>query len=121
MSKALGWIERQQFEAQARLFGIRVKNGTVSGRGNSGPVSGAHASVESVGELQKRITATRMVLTGPFALAFKKKRDDRQIFLTITGADDAYTILIELQGDPKHQSSARQFAARFNALATRTS
>jgi hypothetical protein len=117
MSKTLGWVERQQFEAQARLFGIKVKNGTVSGRGESGPVAGAHATVESVGELQKRYTATRMLLTGPFALAFKKKRDERQIFLTIIGADDAYTILIELKGDPKHQSSARQFAARFNALA----
>ena len=117
MFKTLGWVEQQQFAAQGRLFGIHIRNGTVSHGRDGGPIAGAHATVESVGELHKRITATRMVLTGPFALAFRKKRDDRQVFLTITGPDDAYTILVELKGDPKHQASARQYAARFNQFA----
>jgi hypothetical protein len=117
MRKATGWIEARQFAAQARVFGIKISDGVVSHRGQSGPVAVAHATVESVGELQKRITATRLLMTGPFALAFKKKRDERQVFLTITGADDSYAILVELKGDPKTQASARQFAARFNTLA----
>jgi hypothetical protein len=117
MRKATGWIEARQFAAQARIFGIKISDGVVSHRSQSGPIAGAHASVESVGELQKRITATRLLMTGPFALALKKKKDERQVFLTITGHEDSYEIVVELKGDPKTQASARQFAARFNSLA----
>lgn len=118
------WLQRQrenasarQVTAQARVYGIKIKDGTVSRRGQSGPLAGARATIESVGDLHKRITATRLVTTGVFALALKKTRDDRQVFLTITGAEDSYTILVELKGDPKTQASARQFAAGFNSLA----
>jgi hypothetical protein len=38
---------------------------------------------ESAGDLHRRITATRIVLTGVFALAFKKKKDDRTAFVTV--------------------------------------
>ena len=117
MFKTLGWVEQQQFAAQGRLFGIKVKDGHVYHKGQGGSIVGARASVESVGELQRRVTATRMMLTGPFAWAFKKKRDERQVFLTITGPDDSYIIVVDLPGDPKHQASARQYAARFNSLA----
>jgi hypothetical protein len=41
------------------------------------------ASVETAGEIEGRITATRLVLTGPFALALRKKKDDRELFLYI--------------------------------------
>jgi hypothetical protein len=107
VARASSWLAERQFAAQARVFGIKIKDGVVSHGRNSGPVAGAHATVESVGEVQKRL--------------LRKNKDERQVFLTITGPDDSYTILVELKGDPKHQASARQFAARFNSLASSSS
>ncbi len=107
MRKATDWLAERQFAAQGRLFGIKISDGVVSHRNQSGPIAGARATVESVGELQKRL--------------LRKNKDERQIFLTITGKDDSYTILVELKGDPKHQASARQFAARFNSLVASSS
>src|SRR6266700_2109113 len=106
---------KTRLQREAKALGITIKDGRVSARNQpGGPIAGADATVESVGELQKRITATRLVLTGPFALAFKKKRDERQLFITITGADDSYVIVAEVSGKPIFQSAARRFAALFN-------
>lgn len=38
---------------------------------------------ETAEQINRRITATRLVLLGPFALAFKKKKMDKQKYLTI--------------------------------------
>lgn len=76
-------------------------------------LAGVQASVESVGELQRRVTVTRMALTGPFAFALKKKRDERDLFLTIEGPDFQWVIEV----DPKKGADARQFAAKINTAA----
>ena len=65
----------------------------------------AHAEVDSAGELSKRFTATRLALFGPFALAMKKSKDKRQLFLAIEGANGGF--LVEI--DPKRQAEARRF------------
>lgn len=77
------------------------------------PVAGAEARVESVGELQRRVTATRLLATGVFAFALKKKADDRELYLTVTAPD--YQFVVEL--DPKKGADARVFAAKVNTLA----
>lgn len=77
------------------------------------PIVGAEARVESVGELQRRITATRLLTTGVFAFALKKKADDRELYLTVTAPD--YQFVVEL--DPKKGADARTFAAKINTLA----
>jgi hypothetical protein len=72
--------------AQARLYGITIKDGIVSKRGpGDGPLAGAQPRVESAGEVDKRVTATRFVLTGPLAFALRKKKDHRRLFATIGG------------------------------------
>ena len=81
--------------------------------GEGGPVAGAHATVETSGELSRRITATRLATTGVFALALKKKRGERQLSLTVTGT--GFEFVVEL--DPDKQADARRFAARLNTAA----
>lgn len=81
------------------------------------PLPGVRASVESVGQLSRRITATRLVAVGVFALALQKKQDDRSVFLTIEGPGVAIVREIRVSGSPGVQRSAREFAAVVNARA----
>lgn len=74
------------------------------------PVAGVTATVETVGALNTRITATRLLATGPLALALRKKKDDRELFLTIDGPAFQWVISV----DPKKQREAREFAAKVN-------
>ncbi|MEV6124860.1 hypothetical protein AB0M23_30870 [Streptomyces sp. NPDC052077] len=68
------------------------------------PVTGATITVDR-GEAAKRITATRVALTGPFALLMKK--DSTQLFVTIEGADGSAMILA---CPAKKELDARKFA-----------
>jgi|SRR5215510_6236015 len=97
----------------ARSYHIEIKNGVVSHKTGRGPVAGARAMIETSGSIQRRLSATRLVLLGPFALAFLKSKDNRSLWLTIVG--DTFEILAELP--PKHEAQARQWATRFNNLA----
>jgi hypothetical protein len=76
------------------------------------PAAGAHASVETEGEIVRRYTATRLVLAGPLALAFKKKKDRRELYLTVEGNGFAFVV----ECNPKKGAEARQFAAKINTL-----
>jgi hypothetical protein len=68
--------------------------------------------------LDKRVTATRFVLTGPLAFALRKKKDHRQRFITIDG--EGYQIFADVSGaDEKSQRRAREFAADFTTVAAR--
>jgi len=99
--------------AKANAFGpICLDSGRVlnSETAEGGSVKGAHATVETSGELEKRVTATRLILTGPLAFGLRKKKDTRQLFLTVEGEDFAFVVEV----DPKKQTEARQFAARIN-------
>ncbi len=85
---------------------------TVSLRGQGGSLVGATATVDTAGAIQRRITATRIVLTGVFALAWQKKSDDRELYLLIEGVD--YSIVAQI--DPSKGALARQFAAGMNSI-----
>lgn len=97
-----------------RFGGVTIKNGEIRHKDGSGPLAGAHASVDSAGDLDRRITATRLILTGPFALALRKKKDQRELYLLVEGQGFA---IVE-QIDPKKGVDARKFAARLNTLAS---
>lgn len=58
------------------------------------PPAGARATVETSGQLEKHVTATRLILTGPFAFGLRKKSDNRQLFLTVKGDGAGFTIEI---------------------------
>lgn len=72
------------------------------------PLIDVRARVETSGELQTRITATRLLATGALALAWRKKKDTRAVLLTIEGPDFAW--LIEV--DQSDEAAARRFAAK---------
>jgi hypothetical protein len=94
-----------------RVWGDRVVRG--SGKGaESHPLGGVSARVERGADLEKRVTATRLVTMGVFALA-AKKRTGGEAYLTIEGPDFFWTITV----DPKTQPDAREFAAKVNDLA----
>jgi hypothetical protein len=97
----------------ARHFHIEIKDGQVSHKTGRGPIAGARATVETAGLITRRITATRILALGVFALAFLKKRDSRELFLTIEGP--TFQILAELP--PKEATRAREWAVKFNNLA----
>ncbi|MFB7007878.1 MULTISPECIES: hypothetical protein [unclassified Streptomyces] len=68
-------------------------------------VAGATITIDR-GEAAKRITATRVALTGIFALALKK--DSTKLFVTIEGADGESAMLLECPA--KREADARKFA-----------
>lgn len=74
------------------------------------PVTGVTATVDTAGNINRRVTATRLVAVGVFALALKKKQDDREVFLLIDGPDFQWVVDV----DPKKAAEARKFAARVN-------
>lgn len=65
--------------------------------------------VETAGDFYRRITATRMVLTGLFALAWQKKKDNRSAFVTV---DVDYEPRWVQELDPQKQGKMLEFATR---------
>lgn len=77
------------------------------------------ARVEDSGTVNRRLTATRMVALGVFALAAPKKQDDRSVYLTIEGPTTAIVRTIEFAKNPTAGDVARRFAAAVNLHARR--
>ncbi|WP_157494279.1 hypothetical protein [Kutzneria sp. 744] len=77
-------------------------------------LAGLTARVEDSGTLNRRITATRLAVMGPFALAAKKKQDDREVYLTVEGPDVAILRTVQMKNKPTAGTDAREFAARLN-------
>jgi hypothetical protein len=102
-----------QFNAQGRILGIKVKDGQVTARSGRGPLAGARATLETTGDVHRRVTATRLLTTGVFAFALKKKRDDRTLWLTIDGP--GFQAVVEV--NPKNERVARAWMAEFNTRA----
>ena len=73
-------------------------------------LAGAYADVDSAGQLKKRITASRLHITGALALGLRKEKNSREVFLAVQGRDGSF--LGEL--DPKRQADARRFALTVN-------
>ncbi|MFE2245227.1 hypothetical protein [Streptomyces lavendulae] len=95
----------------AGLLGIRVSDGHFKLVGQPPvPVAGAVVTVDR-GEVAKRITATRVALTGIFALALKK--DNTKLFVTIEGSDGS--VLVR-EVSAKKEIKARELAANLVTL-----
>lgn len=80
------------------------------------PIAGVTARLEQGEALQRRITATRLVTTGVFALKFRKESHG-EWWLTIEGPDFFWTEKV----DRKDQDKARKFAAMVNDQARKHS
>ncbi|AUG87097.1 hypothetical protein HOS57_gp25 [Streptomyces phage AbbeyMikolon] len=100
----------------AGVLGIRVVDDGATFRifgQNDVPVAGARVTVDR-GEAAKRITATRVALTGVFALALKK--DNTKLFITVEGADGSALITEVSAGK---EMKARTFATMVNGGVTK--
>lgn len=79
--------------AQNRLIAKNAKSVTIRddeiifGRVRR-PLKGARAAVDTAGALEKRVTATRLILTGPLAFGLRKKKDSRELYLYMSRATD---------------------------------
>lgn len=89
-------------DAGARVASFKGDDGTritlyehaLECNGEIRPVAGVTVDVESGSALKSRITATRMLLMGPFALAFKKSKGGER-YLTLEGSDFAWMTKVE--------------------------
>jgi hypothetical protein len=107
-------VARAEAERDIRehtFSGVLLKDGRVDSPQGGGPVAGARATVDTAGQLSARITATRLVLTGPLALGLRKKVDTRELYLLIEGRGWAISVPV----DPTQGAQAREFAAKINA------
>ena len=93
-----------------RPSGVEKRSG--KGRGKH-PLEGVSATVETGEEMHRRITATRLVLTGVFAWAIKKKSGGTY-FLTIEGPGFAW---VEEVDRKKHADAVKVAAAVRGAVA----
>lgn len=73
------------------------------------PVDGARITIERGEQAGKRVTATRVLITGVFALLLKK--DMNQLFITIEGADGG-VMLVPVPA--KKEGAARVLATMMN-------
>lgn len=76
------------------------------------PVDGAHITIERGEEAGKRVTATRVLLTGVFALLMKK--DMNQLFITIENGEQVMLCPVPA----KKEGAARILATMVNGEAT---
>ena len=97
--------------SKSRVGKVILSGRELTHEGKTYDVAGAHATIETDGAVVERFTATRILLLGVFALAFKKKKDKRGLYLLVDGPD--YAFVAEL--DPKKDSlPARQMAQEIN-------
>ena len=93
----------------AKLF----RDGQLTSPDGEGSIAGATAWVESAGDIDRRVTATRLLLTGPLAFGLRQKHDHRELYLTIEGPG----ISLVLTVNPLDGKKAREFAAKVNKTA----
>jgi hypothetical protein len=102
-----------RFQGGQSFGGVKIDaEGALTYKGVKQSGEGAQAHVETAGQISERISATRMLLTGPFAFALKKKKDDRELYLTIEGSVATWVVSV----NPKEGAKAREFAAKINTL-----
>jgi hypothetical protein len=85
-----------------------VGDDRIESKQGGGPVTGAHATVETLGQIRGRRTIKTLGL-------HQKKIDEREVFLTIEG--EGWEISVEV--DSKDGAEAREFAARVNTASKR--
>jgi hypothetical protein len=79
----------------------------------AGPLAGATIRVETSGSVNRRVTATRVLALGVFAVAAKKRQDDRQVFLTVE--HELFAVAVEVPA--AKLAAAHQLAAALNTRA----
>jgi hypothetical protein len=94
--------------------GVTLTRTEIKYKRQGGPVDGAVARVESGADVRSRMTATRILAIGVFALAAKKQVG--HVYLSVEG--NGYEFVVEVP--VKKESDARKFAAKINNAGRRT-
>lgn len=92
-----------------QFAGVSIYRDRVERGGESHPLGEVTARVESGSDLEKRVTLTRLVGIGAFALLAKKKTGG-EAYLTIEGPDFFWTEEV----DRKRRPDAQRFAGAVN-------
>lgn len=95
----------------ASFEGVTLKLGQVRYKGTGGAVKGATARVESAADVRRRVTATRVLAIGVFALAAKKQAG--HLYLTVEAPGFEFVVEVPV----KKEAEARGFAAKINNAA----
>jgi hypothetical protein len=110
--KATARRQRQITQAAASA-GITVMGGKFRAPNQDPiPIDGARMTIERGEDAGKRVTATRVLLTGVFALLLKK--DQTQLFITVENGDRVMMIPVPA----KKEGAARVLATMVNGEAT---
>lgn len=121
-----GWLlrqarkaeERQRVETHPWLSDFTLADGELlAADGLPVDLRDAVARVETVGELRRRVTATRLAATGVLALALKKRDDSRAVIVTIEGPRVA--LVREYPTKRLDRAALAQFVAEVNQVAQR--
>jgi hypothetical protein len=91
--------------------GVTLNTDSISYKRQGGSIAGATARVETAADARRRITATRLLAIGVFALAVKKQTGN--VFLTVEHPDYGFVVEIPM----KLEAKARAFAAKINSAA----
>jgi multidrug efflux pump subunit AcrA (membrane-fusion protein) len=98
----------------ASFEGVTLAQGQVHYQGQGGSVRDAKARVESAADVRRRVTATRVLAIGVFALVAKKAAG--HVYLTVEAP--GYEFMVEVP--VKKEADARAFAASINNAARHT-
>jgi hypothetical protein len=103
----------RQITATAASAGLTVMGGRFRAPNQDPvPVEGARITIERGEEAGKRVTATRVLLTGLFALAIKK--DMNQLFITIENGGKVILCPVPV----RKEAQARVLATQVNGEST---
>lgn len=128
-AKAAAKLAKKEANAAKKIGGFSLSGYTIRVDGREYSTVDAAAMVESVGglstdtEVASRLSATRMVGLGVFALAVPKRKkietvtDTRELYLTVIGP--GFHVVKSI--NPAYGREAREFAALVNAKSLSTS
>ena len=101
------------YQLPENFAGMALGADTISLDGETRSLAGVTATLDVSGNINRRITATRLVATGVLALAWRKAQDDRELWLLVDGPDFQWVMRIAAKGE----AAARAYAARINTAA----
>jgi hypothetical protein len=107
MNRFTQFAKDHQFDSafgSYRLSGAMLSHGLKKWQ-----VPGAVANIEVGGNVHQRVTATRLALIGPFALAVKKGKGNVYVVVALAGGEQ---LLIEAK--VKQEKQAREFVTKVN-------
>ncbi len=116
-ARAVALLESQQGATLASLGGVTLYERWVTTPQGSGSILGVHAEAADESSVKQRITATRIVALGVFALAAPKKKGVGNAYVVIDGPHVSGVATMAGGDNQAAGPSAYAFAAKINNAA----